>query len=160
MDSPVPVHADHLNILFAKILWHSWMNINSCQTDNMHSGKKHSCETQLITVINDWAKILDKGGHADIFILDFEKDFDTPNPVMNYLNVSYMAMALVGIKTLKWIDSFLCDRQQRVLVNGGISDTPPPRFIRCPPGHTSWTSVALVVHKTDITVLQRILTQN
>ena len=73
------------------------MNINSCQIDNMHSGKKHSCETQLITVIDDWAKILDKGGQVDTFILDFEKAFDTPPPpLMNYLNVSYMAMALVG----------------------------------------------------------------
>ena len=40
--------------------------------------KRHSCETQLITVINDWAKILDKGGQVDTFILDFEKAFDTP----------------------------------------------------------------------------------
>ena len=59
------------------------MNINSCQIDNMHSGKIHSCETQLITVIDDWAKILDKGGLLT-------------HPLMNYLNVSYMAMALVG----------------------------------------------------------------
>ena len=44
----------------------------------MHSGKKHSCETRLITVIDDWAKILDKGGQVDTFILDFEKAFDTP----------------------------------------------------------------------------------
>ena len=27
-------------------------------------------ETQLITVINDWAKILDKGGQIDTFIFD------------------------------------------------------------------------------------------
>ena len=40
--------------------------------------KKHSCETQLITVINDWARILDKGGKVDTFILDFEKAFGTP----------------------------------------------------------------------------------
>ena len=38
----------------------------------------YSCEAQLITVINDWAKILDKGGQVDTFILDFEKAFDTP----------------------------------------------------------------------------------
>ena len=25
--------------------------------------KRHSCETQFSTVINDWAKILDDGGH-------------------------------------------------------------------------------------------------
>ena len=64
-------------------------------SDRQHAfRKKHSCETQLITVIDDWAKILDKGGQVDTFILDFEKAFDTP--LMNYLNVSYMAMALVG----------------------------------------------------------------
>ena len=65
--------------------------------------KRHSCETQLITVMNDWAKILDKGGHVNTFILDFEKAFDTP--LMNYLNASCMVMLLV--KRLKWIDSFL-----------------------------------------------------
>ena len=33
---------------------------------------------KLITVINDWAKILDAGSPVDTFILDFEKTFDTP----------------------------------------------------------------------------------
>ena len=28
----------------------------------------------------------------------------------------------IGRKTLKWIDYFLCDRQQRVVVNGVKSD--------------------------------------
>ena len=32
----------------------------------------HICETQLTTVINDWAKLLDNGGQVDTFILDFE----------------------------------------------------------------------------------------
>ena len=30
-------------------------------------GKWHSCETQLATVINDWAKILDNKGQVDTF---------------------------------------------------------------------------------------------
>ena len=30
--------------------------------------KGHSCETQLTTVINDWAKILDNRGQVDTFI--------------------------------------------------------------------------------------------
>ena len=48
-------------------------------SDKQHAFRKwHSCETQLITVINDWAKILDKKGQVDTFILDFEKAFDTP----------------------------------------------------------------------------------
>ena len=48
-------------------------------SDRQHAfRKKHSCETQLITVIDDLVKILDKGGQVDTFILDFEKAFDTP----------------------------------------------------------------------------------
>ena len=48
-------------------------------SDRQHAFKKrHSCETQLTTVINDWAKILDNGGRVDTFILDFEKALYTP----------------------------------------------------------------------------------
>ena len=47
-------------------------------SDKQHAFRKgHSCETQLTTVINDWAKILDNR-QVDTFILDFEKAFDTP----------------------------------------------------------------------------------
>ena len=99
------------------------MNINSCQIDNMHSGKKHSCETQLITVIDDWAKILDKGGQVDTFILDFEKAFDPPPP-HELLKCKLYGYGIGG-KTLEWIDSFLCDRQQRLMVNGFKSDWAP-----------------------------------
>ena len=70
--------------------------------------KEHSCETQLITVINDWAKILDNRGQVDTFILDFEKAFDTPP---HELLKSKLFSYGIGGKTLKWIDSFLCFRQ-------------------------------------------------
>ena len=80
--------------------------------------KRHSCETQLITVRNDWAKILDNGGQVDTFILAFEKAFDTP-PLE--LLKSKLFGCGIGGKTLKWIDSFLCYRQQRGVVNGAKS---------------------------------------
>ena len=48
-------------------------------SDRQHAfRKRHSCETQLTTVINDWTKILDNGGQLDTLILDFEKVFDAP----------------------------------------------------------------------------------
>ena len=48
-------------------------------SDRQHAFRKgYSCETQLTTVINDWAKILDNRGQVDTFILDFEEAFDTP----------------------------------------------------------------------------------
>ena len=92
-------------------------------SDKQHAfRKRHSCETQLTTVINDWAKILDNGGQVDTFILDFEKAFDTPP---HELLKSKLFGCGIGGKTLKWIDSFLCYRQQRVVVNGAKSDWAP-----------------------------------
>ena len=57
--------------------------------------KWHSCETKLITVVDDWAKILDKQGQVDTFILDFEKAFDTPSP-HELLKANCLAMELEG----------------------------------------------------------------
>ena len=76
----------------------------------------------MTTVINDWAKILDNRGQVDTFILDFEKAFDTPP---HELLKSKLFSYGIGGKTLKWIDSFLCFRQQRVVVNAVKSDWAP-----------------------------------
>ena len=73
-------------------------------------------------VINDWAKILDNGGHVDTFILDFEKAFDTPP---HELLKSRLFGCDIGGRTLKWINSFLCYRQERVVVNRANSDWSP-----------------------------------
>ena len=89
-------------------------------SDRQHAFRKgHSCGTQLTTVIHDWAKILDNRGQVDTFILDFEKAFDTPP---HELLKSKLFSYGIGGKTLKWIDSFLCFRKQRVVVNWVKSD--------------------------------------
>ena len=45
------------------------VSANKLLSDRQHAfRKRHSCETQLTTVINDWAKILDDEGQADTFI--------------------------------------------------------------------------------------------
>ena len=92
-------------------------------SEKQHAFRKwHSCETQLITVIDDWAKILNNQGQVDTFILDFEKAFDTPP---HELLKSKLFSYGIGGKTMKWIDAFLCYRQQRVVVNGVKSDWAP-----------------------------------
>ena len=63
---------------------------------------------------------MDNRRQADTFILDFEKAFDTP-PLELLKLFSYG----IGGKTLKWIDSFLCFRKQRVVVNEVKSDWAP-----------------------------------
>ena len=73
-------------------------------------------------MINEWAKILDNKGQVDTFILGFEKAFDTyPHEHLKSKLFSYG----IGGKTLKWINAFLCYRQQRVVVNGVKSDWAP-----------------------------------
>ena len=72
-------------------------------SDMQHAFRKGlSCETQLTTVIIDWAKILDNRGQADTFILDFKKAFDTPP---HKLLKSKLSGYGIGGKTLKWIDT-------------------------------------------------------
>ena len=63
-------------------------------SDKQHTFRKwHSCETQLATMIHDWAKILDNKGQVDTFILDFEKLLIHPH--MNSLKVNCLLMELV-----------------------------------------------------------------
>ena len=91
--------------------------------------KRHSCETQMTTVTNDWAKNLDNGGQVDTFILDFEKAFVTPP---HELLKSELFGCGIGGKTL--IDYFFvlqtttsfCKRCKIAL---------GPGFIWCPTGH-------------------------
>ena len=54
--------------------------------------------------------------------MDFEKAFDTPP---HELLKSKLFSYGIGGKTLKWINAFLCYRQQRVVVNGVKSDWAP-----------------------------------
>ena len=62
-------------------------------SDKQHAFRKwHSCETQLTTVIDDWAKILDNQGQVDTFILDFEKAFEPP--LTNFLKANCLATCM------------------------------------------------------------------
>ena len=92
-------------------------------SDRQHAfRKRHSYETQLTTVINDWVKILDKGEQVDTFIPDFKKAFDTPP---HELLKSKLFGYGTGGKILRWVDSFLCFRTQPAVVNGETSEWAP-----------------------------------
>ena len=88
----------YLNISFAQILLP--LDEHKPLSDRQHAfrKKKRKCEPQLITVIKDWAKILDKAEQVDTFILDFEKAFNTtPHKLFKYKVYGYGS----GWKTLK-----------------------------------------------------------
>ena len=125
---------------------------HSIITDRQHAFRKHhSFESQLCNVIHDWAKNIDYGKQTDIFILDFEKAFDTvPYELLKSKLNSYG----ISENTLCWIDAFLCHSKQCVVVNGyksGWSDVKsgvPPRHCTGPgviqsshQWYTSWYKI-------------------
>ena len=82
-----------------------------------------SCETQLIEAMNDWTSALNEGGgQVDIILLDFSKAFDV---VPHQRLLSKLYMYGVSGKTLGWIQGFLGNRTQEVVVNGSHSSKQP-----------------------------------
>ena len=92
-------------------------------TDCQHGfRRRRSCETQLLTLVDELTRSLDKRKQHDMAVLDFSKAFDRVphNRLLNKLHH-------YGIRghTLQWIKAFLTDRTQRVVVDGATSDPAP-----------------------------------
>ncbi|CAB3990480.1 RNA-directed DNA polymerase from mobile element jockey-like, partial [Paramuricea clavata] len=77
--------------------------------------KLFSCETQLITAINDWAKSINQKKQTDVILLDFSKAFDSVPHLRLMSKLDHY-----GIRGLSanWIKAFLSNRSQVVSVNG------------------------------------------
>ena len=68
---------EHIVYVFSNIMDH--LDENRLLSDKQHAFRKwQKSKTQLTTVIDDWAKILDNQGQVDTCILGFEKGFDIP----------------------------------------------------------------------------------
>ena len=90
--------------------------IISCEQHGFQ--QKCSCVSQLLECLNDWTLSFDNNTPEDIIYLDFAKAFDTvPHHRLLYKLEHY------GIrgKLLNWLQSFLTDRKQRVLLRNGNS---------------------------------------
>ena len=72
----------------------------------------HSCETQLITTVNDLAYYLNTGVQTDLLLLDFKKAFDK---VPHYRLCCKLSHYRIRGTTLSWMRNFLADRTQQVM---------------------------------------------
>ena len=109
------------HIICSNIMLH--LDRNKILHDAQHGfRKKRSCESQLITIINDLAQNIDAKGQTDVILLDFSKAFDkVPHKRLLY-KINYYGIAS-GLHT--WIHDFLDGRSQQVLLEGVASNHTP-----------------------------------
>ena len=90
---------------------------------DLQHGFRHSrsCETQLLSFVQELAANSDKNIQTDLIIMDFAKAFDkVPHQRLLY------KLKFYGIKnqTLNWISAFLSNRTQTVVLDGESSGVP------------------------------------
>ena len=108
----------HNNLVFNGLRHFDDENIIS---DKRHGFRKgHSCETQLITTVNNLLASADVGNRVDIAILDFSNAFDM---VSHRRLMSKLDHYGIRGNIHKWISSFLNNRNQKVVIDGYFSDT-------------------------------------
>jgi len=74
---------------------------------------KRSCMTQLLSVMDDWTNALEDGYSVDVLYLDYRKAIDSvPH---GRLVIKLRAYGIQG-KLLSWIELYLSDQQQQVVV--------------------------------------------
>ena len=123
---PVP-----LTSVCSKVLEHiihshltNFFEDNQILCDQQHGFRKHrSCESQLLTTVQDLASGIDNSQQIDAILLDFSKAFEKV-PHHQRLLIKLEHYSVRGT-TLEWIRSFLSDRTQKVVVEGKSSCSAP-----------------------------------
>ena len=83
---------------------------------------RKSCETQMVTLINNLSSSLDRGDQTDMVILDFSKAFDR---VWHKRLLRKLHHYDLRGHLHSWITSFLIGRSQMVIVEGSESESAP-----------------------------------
>ncbi|CAM4584956.1 unnamed protein product [Lepidochelys kempii] len=84
--------------------------------------KGRSCLTNLIAFYNEITGSVDEGKAVGVLFLDFSKAFDT---VSHSILVSRLKKYGLDEWTIRWIESWLDCRAQRVVINGSMSSWQP-----------------------------------
>ena len=80
--------------------------------------KARSCLTNLLCFFEEITKWVDDGSPVDVIYLDFQKAFDKVPHQRLILKLKSHGM---GNSIINWIEQWLTDRRQRVVVDGEVS---------------------------------------
>ena len=113
--SLTPLLAKELERFVAK-----WIREQLVSDDPLQFGNRPKVSTthMLVDLIHRWAKALDEGNRVQAVFLDFTKAFDKIN---HTILMSKYEKDGVHPVLLKWLASFLCDRQQCVKIDHHMS---------------------------------------
>lgn len=84
----------------------------------------HSCETQILSILESWTKSLDERADVLAILLDFSKAFDSVPHERLLIKCEHYG---INGNLLKWIRAFLTGRNQFVSVSGTDSPDLPVR---------------------------------
>ncbi len=98
-----------------------WKHIHKNKLISCHQHgfqKGCSCITQLLECLADWVEAVEDRVGVNSIYLDFAKAFDT---VPHKRLLSKLKAAGIDGKVLKWLETFLVGRRQRVVLRNGVS---------------------------------------
>ena len=104
-------------IVYDKML-ETLMSNNTLHCDQHGFQDKCSCVTQLLECLYDWTENWENKYETDVIYLDFAKAFDT---VPHLRLIHKLRQAGIRGRVLNWIENFLKDRRQRVVLRNGVS---------------------------------------
>ena len=112
--------------IFEKIAYDQlcdYLNDNNLLT-HCQSGFRslHSTLTTLIEATNSWSVNIDNGLVNGVIFIDLKKVFDT---IDHTILIRKLRKYDVDSSSLKWFESYLCDRNQNCSTNGHLSNTAP-----------------------------------
>ena len=91
------------------------MTVNGQPCDNLAN---RSCLTNLLTTLEMVTKAVDDGDCVDMIYFDYKKAFDK---VAHYRLICKLKSFGFQGNLMQWIEGFLSDRRQRVVINGAKS---------------------------------------
>ena len=107
----------HMSKVFERILYKQIDTFMTTKFSPYLCGfrKNHNAQYSLLKMIETWKKHLDKGEKIGVILMDLSKAFDTINHSLLLAKLDAYGFSRTSLKLMQ---NYLCNRQQRISING------------------------------------------